>query len=361
MNTNIFIQKSFWLLGKALPKCFGCTYCRAQNEMPLNVKYETLPTEVNTCFKDVPVAINLWYGDPTLQVDYTWHILNKLNEVRHAGPICIITKGNATVFSGVYKKFPYLDLHFLFSTFGVDNSQFCVSKTSQLISNLAWAITEGVKYSIEFRPIIYGINDNLETLKRVVTIAAAHKCPIGYSGLQGTPNLVNIWGTNHIPFKPYPGQAFGYKKQLSGEVENNIRRLAKEYNVPIFPKTACLISYIHGYKKDYNAHYYRPNEVGCKHCVMNTQCEMYHKCPDTDTSMIPYPHIIAHKTNHICHHAAHNLCNSVTPDCSNISGTMLQTDIELTSADIRVTKWLTGMTVDCKFVESPHLSDFWNK
>lgn len=37
----------------------------------------------------------------------------------------------------------------------------------------------------------------------------------------------------------------------------------------------------------------------------------------------------------------------------------MKTSTRLTTADVRVTKWLTGLTVDADFAESPQLSDFW--
>jgi hypothetical protein len=85
----------------------------------------------------------------------------------------------------------------------------------------------------------------------------------GYSGLQGKPDMVKYWEENNIPFKPYPSYKFGHKKSISNKVENNIMELAKKYGTNVFKKTACSLSYTHGMERNYNAHYYRPNEVNC--------------------------------------------------------------------------------------------------
>ena len=39
--------------------------------------------------------------------------------------------------------------------------------------------------------------------------------------------------------------------------------------------------------------------------------------------------------------------------------TLLQTDRKLTTSDVRVIKWITGMTVDAIFEESPYISSDW--
>ena len=51
--------------------------------------------------------------------------------------------------------------------------------------------------------------------------------------------------------------------------------MAKKFDVPVFRKTSCLISYTHNLNRDYNAHYYRPNEVGCNGCIMESKCKEY--------------------------------------------------------------------------------------
>ncbi len=56
------------------------------------------------------------------------------------------------------------------------------------------------------------------------------------------------------------------------EVQNIFDDLSSKYNVPIFRKTSCLISYVHNLERDYNPHYYRPGEMNCKSCLMKDKC-----------------------------------------------------------------------------------------
>ena len=126
----------------------------------------------------------------------------------------------------------------------------------------------------------------------------------------------------------------------------------------MFRKTSCLISYVHNLERDYNAHYYRPTEVGCNKCVMNSSCLTF-KNKTKEIVSLPYTHNIINKSNHECILKTKGICEFPSNDCSRISGQIIKTDVKLTTADVRVTKWLTGMTVDADFIESPYLSDFW--
>ena len=112
------LAKSFYLLGDSLPNCYDCKYCRLNGEKCEEKHYNILPTEINHNFSNIPVAVNLFYGDPLLQIDNTINYLKRLETVNHKGPVIIITKGD-------FSKFPDmpfdLDLHVAFSTFGVDS------------------------------------------------------------------------------------------------------------------------------------------------------------------------------------------------------------------------------------------------
>jgi len=66
------------------------------------------------------------------------------------------------------------------------------------------------------------------------------------------------------------------------------------------------------------------------------------------------------KTGHVCPWY-HKGCSFPTSDCTNLSGYFIEVDQLLTTSDVRVIKWLTGMTVSSKFEESKFLSKNWLK
>ena len=354
--------KSFYLLGDSLDHCYDCKYCRLNGEKSEDKHYNILPSEINPIFTNLPVAVNLFYGDPLLQIDNTVNYLRKLEEAEHKGPVIIVTKGD-------FSKFPderfNLDLHIAFSTFGV-NSYLDGSSMERFENNLKQIELRknNYKYSIEYRPIVYNVNDTVEAFEKVFTLAKKYNLAVGYSGLQGKPESVKIWQEKKINLQPYPGYKFGHKKIIDDKVVMLFEKMAKYYKVPVFRKTSCLFSYVHGFERDYNAHYYRPNEMGCNNCIMKDKCMNFKKNLSLDNNLdevIPFKYEIINKQKHECILKKKGICEYPTEDCSNISGNVIHISKMLTTSDVRVIKWLTGYTVDANFNDSFLISEDWIK
>lgn len=354
--------KSFYLLGDSLDYCYDCKYCRLNGEKFEEKHYNILPSEINDNFTNIPVAINLFYGDPLLQIDNTINYLKRLEAIKHKGPVIIITKGD-------FKKFPDvsfdLDLHIAFSTFGV-NSPLDGSTIKRFENNLKEIKKRknNYKYSIEYRPIIYNVNDNFEAFDRVLSLAKKYGLAIGYSGLQGKPASVKIWQEQEIDLQPYPGFKFGHKKIIDEKIIELFEKMAQSYNVPVFRKTSCLFSYVHNLPRDYNAHYYRPTELGCSNCVMQDKCQSFKQNLPLENDLhniIPFDYKIINKQEHVCILKKKGICEFPTEDCSHISGNIIHINKMLTTSDVRIIKWLTGYTVDANFYESPKISEEWIK
>lgn len=365
MIDELYISKSFCCLGKNTNVCLNCAFCRvSQNNTEF--EYSCLPSNINPSFDKLPISINLFYGDPLIQREKTLDYLLRLEKVKHKGPVVIITKGDLESFYDLPNDLK-LDLHLAFSTFGIDHEYDRLSH-KRLIQNLEIFRKRGYKYhkSIEFRPICYGINDSKEIIEGVFKIADEYNTAIGYSGLQGIPEVEKYWKDNKINLVPYPGFKFGHKKSISGEVQWIFDTMSKKYDVPIFRKTSCLISYTHHLERDYNAHYYRPKEMNCDMCLMKEKCFSF-KEKNLSTKfhsleLIPFHFTIENKTNHECILKKKGICEFPSDDCSRISGDILVIkDDKLTTADVRVIKWLTGLTVDADFEESSLLNEKWRK
>ena len=362
LNKQALFAKSFYLLGDTLNYCYDCKYCRLNGEKCEEKHYHVLPSEINPYFKRLPIAVNLFYGDPLLQVDKTINLLRRLEKVRHEGPVIIITKGDFTKFPDL--KFD-LDLHVAFSCFGI-NSYLDGSTIERFLHNLENATKRKnkYKYSIEFRPIIYNVNDSKEVFDFVLDTAQRYNLPVGYSGLQGKKESVEIWKREKINLRAYPGYELGHKKIIAPKVVELFEKMAQAKGVPIFRKTSCLISYTHNLERDYNAHYYRPNEVGCFSCPMQERCFNYKNNltlnPDLD-DIIPFKYEVVEKQNHECILKKQGLCQFPTEDCTHIGGKIIQIPQAITTSDVRVIKWLTGYTVDANFWEDAHISQKWQK
>jgi len=223
-------------MGQSLNTCLDCSYCRLIGKE--QSKYEQLPSSINPEFRKLPVAINLFYGDPLLQVEKTVEYLRLLESDNHTGPVIIITKSDMINFPDEYFN---LDLHFGFSTFGIDSKYDggSLKILKENLSNMKNDRKYKYHYSIEFRPIIKDINDSPEIIEEIIKIAKLHNISIGFCGLQVTTELNDYFKQNNINFKPYDGYDFGLKKALSREVENIIYELSEKHQVPVFRKTSC--------------------------------------------------------------------------------------------------------------------------
>jgi hypothetical protein len=361
---DAYFSKSGMILGKELNHCFKCAYCRANNQQLLDyTKY--LPSELNSNFSNIPVLINLFYGDPTLQIEGTMNLLDRLEKVGHKGFVVIITKGDMEVFRKVWH--PYnLSVHFGISTFGV-NSLYDGGNLERFERNLDICKDMGVSYSIEYRPIIKNINDSNDAFNYVVNVAHKHNVGIGYCGLQVSEETRERFEKEGIRFEPYnENVGFGLKKFISKERENALRGIAKTNNVGTFKKTSCLIATAKGVH-DYNAHYYRPNEVGCYDCANKEICKTYKDTifnnPDINAlkGIIPFNFELITKDNHVCTLYKNGLCQFPSYDCMHIQGKLIKIEDEITTTDVRLIKWLTGYTVDAKFIEVPFMSKAWVK
>lgn len=363
MINNIDIEKSFYMLGESKSICFDCKYCRVISNKEAPISYNIIPSDINPLFRKLPVAVNLYYGDPFLpsQIESTYNYLISLKKSNHSGPVVIVTKGDISKINWLNDNtFEGLDLHIALSTFGITH-EYDKHSHSQFIKNLEFNIK--YKKSIEFRPICNGINDSYYIIEGVFKLANKYNLSIGYSGLQGKPDMVEYWKNEGYNFIPYTGYEFGHKKSISNDVQNIFDNLSLKYNVPIFRKTSCLISHVHNLERDYNAHYYRPGEMNCKSCIMKDKCFRFKNNLTLDKSniedIIPFNFNLIYKENHECILKKKNICKFPTNDCSNIEGNIIKIDEKITTADVRVIKWLTGYTVDADFEESQLLNEKW--
>lgn len=160
--------KSFFNIGYSLNKCYNCSYCVLKN-----TNYKQLELPYN---KNIPVAVNMFYGDPLLQLDRTYEILDRLEESQHKGVVFLLTKGDYSKFS---KREYDLDLHIAFSTFGITH-ELDGGSVTQFVDNLKESLYDNYTHSIEYRPVITGIND---TQSWIFDIAEQYNYPIAYGGL----------------------------------------------------------------------------------------------------------------------------------------------------------------------------------
>lgn len=342
MITSLYTIKSFVSIGDSLDKCYDCEYCRANDD--LKYHYHTLPSEINPLFKKLPIAVNLFYGDPTLQWENTINILKQLEIDKHEGIVMIVTKGKL-------KDIPKMSLNLHVGiSYGPD-------KISQdnFEYNLKVAENSWYKYSIEFRPICNGINDSEDLIRYVFSMAKKYSnVPISYCGLQLPPK--------NLPekYKPYDNREFSGQKYISKQVNEIIRKCSIEFGISVFHKTSCMLSTVHGLNYDYNIHFLKPIGVECHECINREMCNSF-KVSSID---LPFDYEIVEKENYKCSFVRNGLCKVPNKECLNMRGIFIRPKLDsLTRGDVRIIKWLTGCMVSDvnNLIETPYISDFWKK
>lgn len=336
---DIYTVKSFIAIGDSLKTCFNCDYCRANDDKEYH--FRTIPNSINSLFSNLPIAVNLFYGDPLLQLDNTLSLLRQLEASKHKGIVMLVTKGKLP-------QIPKMDIDLHIGiTFAPD-------KISQenFEYNLSEAFQSWYKFSIEYRPICNGINDSDEMIDYVMSMAQRYKTSVAYSGLQLPPKPLNE------KYKPYDNHQFSGQKYLSKEIHDKIQHYAEKYNVPIFRKTSCLLSYMHNFKYDYNAHFLKPLGCNCKNCILFERCQNF----EPNIIELPFKYEIIKKDNYTCSFVKNGLCKTPYKECLNMSGYFIKPQIdELTRGDVRIIKWLTGCMVEdfeC-LIETPFISEWW--
>jgi DNA repair photolyase len=109
-----------------------------------------------------------------------------------------------------------------------------------------------IKTILYWRPIVPGWNDSEETLAKVLRVARFADA-IVFTGLFFRKQQDAFFRRNGIGV---PYQEFHRRKVLPSELESRVLAAYQKsgIGVPIFRKTSCAVSHIHGYS-DYNGHY----------------------------------------------------------------------------------------------------------
>lgn len=205
----------------------------------------------------MPVSINCYYGDPTLQWEDTMRKLRLLAEAGHTGPVSVITKGsigpsraNELAFlnlSGLVVMVSISELPDGFEKVGHDHRY-------ETLRNLREA---GVKCFAAVRPLIPPYNTSEEVINRIFTRLQAVGCKVAcVSGFRGDASLVEAVN---------PDNAIDWVlrvKQMTGF--DQILRVAKENGIRLFTRVNCAVSYLTGREKPLNPYWGSPQLVRCE-------------------------------------------------------------------------------------------------
>lgn len=232
--------------------------------------------KVKKALLGLPVSINCYYGDPTLQWDDTMNKLRALESSGHTGPISIITKG--AIGPGRAKELAALNLPGLLVIISISElpEGFEGIGHEHRYKTLANLKEAGVKCFGAVRPLTPPYNTTEEVITRIFQRLQSVGCEVAcVSGFRGNESLIEAMNPDKKAI-----EWVLRVKQMTGF--DTVLRMAKENSVRLFTRVSCAVSHLVGSQGTYNPYWGSPQLVRCEEigCPMRDTCGPVE--PDTD-------------------------------------------------------------------------------
>lgn len=226
-------------------------------------------------FLNVPVSVNNLYGDPfhPVQTENTFEKLKKLEASGHKGIVSIITKSEITPEQAEQLSNLKLNLVVLVSISGLKtrpegNAPFENTKGSRYVA-LRNCANAGLKTLAYIRPFIPPYNTFPEVIEGI--FKGIHEAGISnavVSGLRGDEEILLKSGIKKEKIKEWNYRVKIIPKEIRGMLDTYSRK----YNIRLFERTSCGVSYITGKDYSYNPYYSAPQLAKCYNCPIKTSC-----------------------------------------------------------------------------------------
>lgn len=208
----------------------------------------------NLYTKEIPISINN-QSDPFLNqivFESTLKILEIMERKKVQNPLLIITKGylNDIQIEKISKI--HLNIIVLYTFSGISETLENRDENKQIETMRKLSKLKNIKLMNYYRPVIEGINSDIETIKKVVkTVTKYCKASI-VSGIRINSYLEKVLNNMNIKI---PNNYDPDHKNLLPETYDRILKEFKKRksNYPVFKKTSCGVSYINN-QADYNGH-----------------------------------------------------------------------------------------------------------
>ena len=226
--------------------------------------------------KYLPITINNYYGDPIIQFENTITKLKTLSDDGHLGPVSIITKGYISKEKAkkIKKVSSGLKLVVLVSISELPKEIEPLGQEHRYdtIKNL---IENDIKCMGYIRPFIPPYNTNAETVEKIFNKLNKVRCnAVIISGFRGNDEIIhqmNIQDKEKWVLRV---------KQMPKQLGQIIEEQSKKYNITVFSRTACGVSWILGDNSTFNPYYNSPMSANCDKCPINDTCK--HVKPSTE-------------------------------------------------------------------------------
>ena len=223
--------------------------------------------KVRQALLSLPVSVNCYYGDPTLQWGDTMSKLRALEDSGHTGPVSVITKGS--IGPARAQELAELDLPGLVVMYSISELSKSIEPLGhehryRSIANLREA---GVKVFAAVRPLTPPYNTSEEVITRIFQRLQAVGCEVACaSGFRGDASLIE---------QVNPDNAVEWVlrvKQMTGF--DSVVRIAKENGIRLFTRVNCAVSCLTGRDKPFNPYWGSPQLVRCDaiECPLRETC-----------------------------------------------------------------------------------------
>lgn len=220
--------------------------------------------------RNMPIAINNYYGDPTLQWDNTSWKVARLNSDKHIGPVGILTRGyiSERMAKELRNLAKDLKLIVLVSISGLPPHIEPAGEKHryQTIKN---CVSADIPVLVCIRPIIASINGNLESMERIVSqaVEAGAKYFV-FSGIRGNDEILLKTDITDEERKTYMLRV----KLLPQGFRDIIDYLTKKYEIDSSTRVACGVSKVLDLERCYNHYESSPILSRCDICYFKERC-----------------------------------------------------------------------------------------
>lgn len=220
-------------------------------------------------FSDMPVAINNYYGDPTVQWDNTIRKVQRLNRDQHQGPVAILTRGYISLQkakelreAGQHLK----NMILIVSISGLPKSIEPVEEEPRYLT-IKNAVACQIPVMTCLRPIIPSLNGTREIMEPIFRKVSDAGCKhIVVSGFRGNDDIIE----NVTPEEKHVWVQ--RVKLMFPEMAKLLQELADTYNIELSKRVSCGVTRTLGHSTSYNPYYYSPELAGCAACPIAATC-----------------------------------------------------------------------------------------
>ena len=302
---------------------------------------------VKELLRNIPVSVNNFYRDPTLQWRNTLIKLKQLALTDHAAPVGLITKGKLTKrHCSELSQFKQLKLVVLVS---ISELPIGMEKVSHVhrYRNIELLNQSNIPNIAYIRPLTPPYNSGEKVVNKIFrNIAASGANAAMVCGFRGSDAMVSEFS---------PSEAIKWTlrvKQMTPDIWANVYRASQENGIQLFMRTSCAVDYVLGHKSTYNPYYNAPKLAKC----VENSCPLIETCRPPSTpkqGSIEFLRSLGYElefqsgtlNRQICNVEPHNRleCKSCCTTCFNLENPRIFVYGDVQLGDLTFIRFITGM------------------